>query len=265
MALLLQKDENQDACRSYIQSSATIVTPLFSHFYSKFSDNKCIGQHVGYIYESVVSRQGIDENIILTYVKKEGDNYTLEIINTDNSKTNHFKFDCIIDANNPLIFERRLHHATIDINCEVVLGRSGSSVELSDVELRATKIRVKAKEITFNCYNEESTYIETEEFVQEDFSLSVKKNGEGILKVFWPDSQRHPWSDFSLDGPLLQGVDCHEALYDLKRILVPFRKHGRNEFAKQSEFIENVIVNHSPQRKQILGHLLKLEILKKNV
>ena len=265
LALLLKENHACDNCTKYLDNHAIVLTPLFAYFYAQFSDNTCIGNHVGYIYESVISRQGLDENIILTYLKNENGNYILEMINTGTEKSNPFVFDCKINDTYPLVIERRLKHAIINIEHEVILGRAGSSLELSDIELKTKKLVLKSKECVINTHNEEDVYIEAKEFKQEDYSLSIKKHGEGSLKVFWPESKSYPWADYSLDSPIEFSEEFAESLYDLKRILIPFRKHGRKEFAKHADFIDKVIVNGSSERRKLLDYLIHIKIIQKNI
>lgn len=260
----LFNSEYGQACQDYFKKESFVLTPLFAYFYSKKNNNKCMGTHAGYIYESAASKIGVEGNSLLTYIKlDDSGKYILEILNSEKSKFQNIEMECIIEENIPLIFERRLYNASIKIEGQIILGRFSSSIELSDVDIKAKKISLRSKECFLNCHDNSEIKLVATEFEQEDYSLVLKKNGNGNVQVNWPTAQIYPWAQYYQEISQRDIEEFEDILFDLKRILIPFRKHGKGEFAKQFEFIDNIIVKGSENRKALLDYLINVNIIEK--
>lgn len=248
--------------RNLISSGNFVLTQLFSIFYTKFNGTISYGPDAGYLYESVSSRLSIDDNILLTYIKPNSNGtqkYTLEILNTEGTGYNNISLDCIIDSAYPLTFERRLYHATIDISDQIILGRQGGSIELSDVSINASKITILAKELIINCQSDTAVSLISEDFKSTDYSLSLKVLGNSF-NVSFPGSTSYPWTRYHFEPPK-EIEEIRDELYALKRILEPFRKHGKQDFGKYADFVDNRIVKGSHLREGLFKYLLKSGIL----
>jgi hypothetical protein len=266
LGVLINDTHFGDVCRRYMSNKNIVLTSLFSHYYHKNNEGLCLGTDAGLIYESSVAKRGLDDSAILTYIKpEEGNKYSFEIIGSEGYKSSSLEFTCIIDNSTPLIFERRLFHAFIEINHDIILGKAGGSMELSDVEIKARKLIVRAKDFYFNCHSETSSTIKANDFLNEDFSVILKKSGDGALQFNWPNSEYFPWSDFNCDIDEQIYNTYKDELFSIRRILEPFRKHGRDEFAKQFEFIDNKMVGHVQERKDMLSYLIETKVLTKNI
>jgi len=262
LSTLLIDSGHEKYAKIFIEKGNFALTPLFAYFYVEFNHNKCIGPHVGLIYEAASSKRTIDSSNLLTFVKHiESHRHLFELVNLDESSSLNFKLDCLIDDDKPLQFERRLQNATIDIQGHLTLGRSTGSIELSDVEIRAEKITLRARECIFNCHNGNNVTIQARVFFQEDYAMNLRKIGEGSLEINWPDGHAYPWTTYFVDGLDQSLSGFEQEIYALKRIFEPFRKHKREDFAKQSEFIDNMIVSGNQLRKDILDYLLELKIM----
>lgn len=266
LGYLINNSEFGDVCRRYMANKSIVLTSLFAHYYHKNNAGLCLGTDVGLIYESSIAKRGLDDSAIFTYIKPDGENkYVFEVIGSEGFKSSSLEFECIIDENTPLIFERRLYHAFIDIGYEIILGKVNGSIELSDVDIKANKLRVRAKEFYFNCHNDSSSVIRAQDFVNEDFSVVLKKSGTGNLQFNWPGAESYPWSTYRCDINEDIYNNYKNELFSIRRILEPFRKHGRDEFAKQFEFIDNKMVGHVQERKDMLSYLIESRVLTKNV
>lgn len=249
-------------CLTIIQKDNIILSSLFANFYKYAHNSRCYGDHAGLLYESATSKLGLSENVLLTFIKTNpSTGYTLEILNAMANGKNGLVFDCTINDEHPLTFERRLFNATIDIDANIVLGRANSSIELCSADIRCQGLELRCNEVFFNCYNQENTTLVARECLQKDHSLQVRKSGDGFAYVNWPNSEYYPWSDFHNQDIKDIQLGYDSEIYALKRILSPFRKHKKEEFAKHHEFVDNRIIGDDPLRKSLLKYLLGEKII----
>jgi hypothetical protein len=266
LGMLINDSDFGETCRRYMANKSIVLTSLFAHYYHKSNGGICLGTDAGLIYESSIAKRGLDDSAILTYIKPDGEGkYMFEIIGSEGYKSSNLEFTCIIDDESPLVFERRLFHAFIEINHEIILGKLNGSIEISDVDIKARKLRVRAKEFYFNCHNESSSTIKSDEFANDDFSVILKRLGTGSLQFNWPGAENFPWSEYYTEINEQIYNTYKNELFSIRRILEPFRKHGRDEFAKQFEFIDNKMVGHVQERKNMLSYLIESRILTKNI
>lgn len=264
---LILNERNTDLCLSLLRSGRFVLTQLFALFYRKFSDNKCYGPHVGYLYESVSSRLISNENVILTYLTKKNDvaeqDYLFEIFSSTSGGYNDLQMQCIIDNTKPLVIERRLSNATINISSKVILGKSGAGLELTDVSVFASIIELRCKELVARSVDS-SVVLKSDSCIQDDYGLIIKIiGGDQILKVDFDIAKSYPWVKYHQKINPPSENNLQDELFALKRILEPFRKHGKDEFGKQFEYIDNRIVSGSIVRKKLLDYLIHLNIITK--
>ncbi len=258
---LVNDRDYESRCLQFIMQGSFALTPLFSFFYAHANDNKCLGTHARFIYESVSARKGYENNILMTFVKPENGNYSFNIIGSEDDSY-EITLECIIDENTPLVFDRRLHNATINIAHELILGPKNGSIELSEVDITASKLTITAHECIVNCHDEKTSRIVSDTFRQDDYSLTVSVRGDGKqFQINWPNGRKHPWTDYYIDYNRQHSADYNEEIYALKRIMIPFRKHGREGYSKHKDYIDRRIVSDSVIRKNMLEFLKRKEII----
>ena len=263
LANLMFSDALGEICSNHISNGRFVVTSLFAYFYQNKNNNRCDGRHAGYLYESAISRRGAEDSMLMTFVKEKSDGlHEIEIVNPDGHQANNLKFE--FGETDDLVIERRLANAIIRVNCNVILGKKDGSIELSDVEIRSNEITFRATDCLLKTTNESSIVLCSEVAKTESPAFNLKKIGNGVVEVHWEGAEVYPWSDYHTPSLGAKTSDLMEEFYALKRILSPFRKHGRDEFAKQMNFIENVIVGTSELRQRILYKLIQKSILRKD-
>ena len=259
---LLSHEKLENFCLAIIKSRKFALTPLFAFFYAQKNNNCCKGSHAGFIYESACAKQGYDQNHIQTLVKESSEKkYLLEIFSEDQNDPNNIILECNINNEQPLTFVRRLSNAIIEIDGPIVLGSYEPSIELSEVEIISDKITLSAKELIFASKNEGRVVLKSNKFESPDFNFSISKKGSPHIAIDWPGAEAYPWSDYKTDISLSDFEDVRNELYSLKRILMPFRKHGRDTWARFKPYIDDKIVGGSSDRKKMLEYLLEEEIL----
>ncbi|WP_425421863.1 hypothetical protein [Phaeodactylibacter xiamenensis] len=144
---------------------------------------------------------------------------------------------------------------------------SGRSFEIRDTEISCLHLNIDANDIAVNCYEDSVVNIISSKYTQVNGNLKVKKRGQNDFNVNFPGSKRYPWSEFhdeNLKKSTTGETSFSEKLYALKLIMTPFRKHNKNAFGKQHEYIENIIVKDNPIRKSIFDKLLQTGVLIKS-
>ena len=267
LAYLLSINDFKDDAFGMIKKNDYTFSPLFAGYYSKMSNKKCLGIHAGLIYDSVSSKLQYGNSQLLTVSKEKDNEYSLDISYEDgDGQINSFSFDCILSEETPLVFEKRLHNAIILIDNHLKLG-GGRSFEVRDSEISCSDLHIDASDITVNCYEESIVNIVSANYNQITGNLKVRKLGENDFNVNFPGSRRYPWSEYyneNLKMSTLEDNSFSDKLYALKLILTPFRKHNKNAFGKQHEYIENIIVKDNSNRKLVFEKLLRNGVLVKS-
>jgi len=264
--LLFESGFNENTTQ-FLSKGEFATTQLFANFYHSCHKGNCIGQHVGYLYESATSKKQLDDGMLFTYIEStDSTNYSVEILSPEDENSNSLRFNCVLDNENFLVFERRLVNADINIqNSKIVLGRPLHSIELNDVNIVSNEIVFKADECIINCYDSSSSIIASK-VLEESSYFKVTKKGDEKFEVFWPGANVYPWTNYYSEGLNIEIEDpeIKGKIYSLQRILSPFRKHKRKEFAKHSAYIENKIVGSNPTRQKVLECLIERGVLNKD-
>lgn len=263
-AYLLSSSTIEDQCLRLIDKGSFVTTPLLSYFYQEFGNHHCVGTHAGVIYDSAISKQSLDNDSMLTFVKADDGVHKLEIINNNGSSMLNLEFECLINNDYPLIFDRRVQNATINIKGKLILGRTEKSIELQNIDINADKIILRANECILNCFSERSITIQAREFEQVDHNLALKLLGNGKVEINWPTGNIYPWIDHYVEIQNHEIGDYQDEMYALRRILEPFRKHGKGELSKHFEYINNVIIKGNEMRQNMLAYLIDEGIITKN-
>lgn len=263
LASLVTDEEFETACVQLLTSGHFVLTPLFAFFYKSFNKNICKAGHIGLIYESVSSRTTFNGNTLLTSIRRDNTRTVLEIINSSGSKSDNILMECLTDDENPIILNNRLSNALIEVDTDVVLGRKGGSFDIQNAEIIASTIKVEVKDLFISGQDGSNSILIAKKLENSDHTLNITTKGIGTLIVNGNGSQSYPWSMYYKEYDKSSVEDYRDEIYILKRILEPFRKHGRGEFAKQSEFIDNEIIKNIPLRINLLSYLIELGIIKK--
>lgn len=267
IAKLLFEEGFNDNTTSFLSKGEFATTQLFANFYHSCHEGNCLGQHVGFLYESATSKKQLDDGMLFTYIEKsDSSNYSIEILSPEDEKSSTLTFNCILDEENFLVFERRLVNADINIqNSKIIFGKPHNSIELNDVNIVSDEIIFRAEECIINCYDSSSS-ITAGKVTEESSYFKVNKIGDENFEVFWPNANIYPWTNYYSENLEVDIEDetMKDKIYSLQRILSPFRKHKRKEFAKHSEYIENKIVGSNPTRQRVLKFLIEQKILNKD-
>lgn len=266
LAELLSNPVTEKRAEISVMQSYKDFTSLFAHFYVEKTKGKSKGTHIGFIYESATSKSGFDQNLLFTFIKPEDNNrYIVEIVHSDKLSKLDIKLDCLISDEYPLFFPHKLLNANIQVDSKVKLGKNRGIVKLNNLNLRVKELEIDAKELVVETFDGTNSIIFAKKAKNLDPRVKIRCLGKGVFNVNWPGAKSFPWSEFAVDSSHVEEDEMdRELIFDLLRILVPFRKHGRNDFAKHCDFIDNVIVGGSTQRQNLLTMLRDKKIVTKS-
>lgn len=143
--------------------------------------------------------------------------------------------------------------------------RTGSQVELSDVEIQASRLNIQTGVLSIRSYKQgEAVNIQLEHPVEHLPNLRVDVKPGASLAVSWPGAEQYPWSEFVDHGIFEESRDTIGAMLALRRILVWFKKDKKDTFAKFRDHIDNVVVGDKEVRREMLAFLMEKRVIRLN-
>jgi hypothetical protein len=275
LARLLTEEQLADAVKAELDSPTYVPTPLFVQFYSDLSKGIAPGDHAGYLYESAVSRHGLDSQVRTIIVSPTSDEslsegqHWFEVfedgeIESDASPslTSGIALNLAVSEDRPVVFSRRLRHAYINVQGRLVLGNSGNEFEISDSEIACSTLELRSNVLVARVHERGNRVaIEAAECIQIPAVVKVELKGQGALVISWPGGERYPWAMYYHHQIPSETKDAVGAMMALRRILTWFKKDKRADLARYKMLIDNVAVGHSEVRQQMLQYLLSQKIV----
>jgi hypothetical protein len=251
---------------------------LFVQIYYYLNDGRSYGDLVGYLYESAITQSGFSKNpprlIIIPdedEIETTENSYIMRI--TESSGEEKITFKLHLDEKHPIVFSHQLSHAYIEISKEdilVILGESNSSsVQIRNIELIVTNLRILSPNITVRNYGEnESVYIETVHYYQEPQKLTIDCTDPQKMTISWKGGEQHPWSNYYVKPDYTSFGDprkmelAKEAMLGLRRILSSFSRDQKGNFARYKLLIDNIVVGrHNQMRLEMRDFLIRNNII----
>jgi hypothetical protein len=251
-------------------------TPLLVNFYADMANKKAIGEHAGYLYESAVSRHGINARArTLVYpAPADGDTeagsmHRLEVFDEGDEGAGEssvrvvaMQLDLVVTDDHPVVFTRRLRYANITVAGRVILGKAGNEFEIASSEITSSSLEIGASVIVARTRGRgDRIIIATDGYDQRHSNLRVEQKGQGELIISWPSGQLHPWGPYYRNQVLDERPDATGALHALMRILSWFKRDKKEDFARYKLLIDNVAVGRSPVRQRLLDYLISQGII----
>jgi hypothetical protein len=224
---------------------------------------------VGLVYESLSGSAEKEGDFVLLLLA-ETDTSSVARITRGNEDRNEAAFS-VASTGDPILFLHRLAHAEVSVLGGVTLGRAGSSFALGpDVLVFTDILETPAKEyVVLGSADEFGVRLEAETHVDEETPPIIKVYAESPFLAYW-DGMIHPWYPYrDAEDQAEVGPELHSAFLNLTSILSRFRKHGRDEFAKKKELIDNVVVgryisDRTADARALLQFLLEAGVLRES-
>ena len=244
-----------------------VPTPLFAEFYTE-AVPRGHGKYAGLLYESVTARFGADDISLSMTVRptRDGETHVMTVAEEkgDVDSEECFTAELAVNSRDPLTFRQRLRSAVLHVRGPVVL-RTGSQVELSDVEIQASRLNIQTGVLSIRSYKQgEAVNIQLEHPVEHLPNLRVDVKPGASLAVSWPGAEQYPWSEFVDHGIFEESRDTIGAMLALRRILVWFKKDKKDTFAKFRDHIDNVVVGDKEVRREMLAFLMEKRVIRLN-
>lgn len=268
LAYNLRQPEYAFMAESVLDQGQFVPTSLLFDFYRLAGPEGALGpgRHAGYLYESATAwAAGRLETQTLLIAPSNGEGHHLEIRRQGDDRQPESVVSVQLDVASgmPVAFRRRLMSALIDVRGPVILGPAGGEIELSDVHLRCEKLIVTARAIRVRAGRTgDEVVLAAGEYSHTAGTLLVDKKGDGILSVDWPGGEHHPWSPYYKARPADEKYDRSGAALALYRILRWMRRDGKEELAKFSQMIDNVVAAGQEIRQEMLQYLLDTGVLR---
>ena len=242
-------------------SRGSAANPFLSEFYFSLEGNSSERTylppgHIGVVYASLRARLSI------------GDSATLEVEGNEEAEEEEALFAEVEithsrrDVDQPRILSFisdqtssiRLgpHIGSINISvpfAEVEIGTGSEVVLIAPINIQCDKLKFEANRVVIEAPSSQETgdslpdvatvYLEASEFVGPNMnSVPVLRNNVS-LAVCWPNSSAYPWTNFAIEPTPIPDPRTGEALRRLRKFVIVFQSHKRNELGKYSGKIEN--------------------------
>ena len=224
---------------------------------------------VGLLYESLSGSAETEGEFILLLIA-DTETTSVARITRGYDDRNEAAFS-VAATGDPILFLHRLSHAEVSVLGGVTLGRAGASFALGpDVLVFTDILETPAKEyVVLGGAEEFGVRLEAEAHVDDDTPPTIKVYAESPFVVLW-DGMVHPWYPYRDDEAQTDAsAQLHSAFLNLTSILSRFRKHGRDEFAKKKELIDNVVVgraisDRTADARRLLQYLIEVGVLRES-
>lgn len=243
-------------CELWLDANQPLLTPILSSVYHSAAAGEANSADIEMLYESANSGNVSSQSNLLLYVSDtDQSKIIVEIVSDDTDPLGqHLLFSA--NKSDEISFIRRLHNANIGYSGTVVLGRRDQPFEIIDSEVVADEIRLQTNNLRVRTLTNGSSHIELRESVRANASLKLDVQPPETLKVTWPDSEKYPWHNYSIErNEADSNVDSRSILHVVARILGWFRKDRREGYGRYRDLIVNIVVGKSSRARYALGYL----------
>lgn len=257
-----------------VRDASYLATPLLARFMLFMADRDPDSERplieptqVGLVFDSLAASAETDgEFLFLVVADSETTALARVARNADDRKETAFT---VASSGDPIFFPRRLAHAEISVLGGVTLGRPGTSFSLGpDVLILTDILETPAAEyVVLGSADDFGVRMEADTHIDGDTPPLLKNYAESPLVCSW-DGIVHPWYPYGDDEDVAdESPELSAAFHNLISILTRFRKHGRDEFAKSKDMIDNVVVgryvsDRTADARRLLQFLLETEVLR---
>lgn len=249
-------------CEFWLDANQPLLTPILASLYHFAAAGEANPADIEMLYESANSGGVSGQSNLLLYISDEDPNkLIIEIASDDNDPLGQ---NLTFSADKPeeISFLRRLNNANIGYSGGIVLGRRDHPFEIVDSEVVAEEIRILASTLRVRTLTSGSTYLESRMTAKAGASLKVDAQPPEVLRVTWPESNKFPWHDYSVERQEDdQTFESKSILHAVSRILGWFRKDRRDEYGRYRDLIVNIVVGKSSKARYALGYLHHISAL----
>lgn len=234
----------QAAVRGALRAGRFLPTPLLGRFLlgSARRDESGLAtiapDDVGLLYDALAAAAARTGELLLWVVATDRDGVIGEVSRDDGTEELVF---AVGHGESPVAFWRRIAFANISVQGGVSLGLPGQSFALGpDVNIDTDLIDTPAAEYVILGGEESFVRIDAVAQATSTSETQLKVFSDGLFEVSW-DGMVHPWYRFAAE-PWVLPPELEAPFEHLVSIVRMFRKHGRDEYARNKALIDNVVV-----------------------
>lgn len=252
MALVSTNNSVRNAVRDELHRRRYLPTPLLGRFMLVLSTDAghshVSASNFGFLYDSLTS--SIDRFghpfLWLAQPSEKVAVGAVQLRPRDHS-TIFFSVTDVDEA--PISFWRRLAHAIIQVDCQVILGSGEESVTLGpNVVVDAGRIAIAAPSVRL-ITEDGDVDVTAKEFEALGPAPSIRIFGEATGVQFDWQPMYYPWIEYRRGEREAEPGDVAEAFDMLAKILKWFRGHGHAQLGRSKELIDNVAVGRDTGRR----------------
>ena len=255
----------RESTKSHLAGIEYSPSPLLAHFYITMEPDSAESDHLGHIYESLLSKEIVSQRVTFTVGPSDGDHF-LAVFRFEESGVADISFP-VTGAMRTLVFRKFLRNADITFPGRVSLGLPDGHFDLGPaVRVKCEVLHTAVSELrVITARNDggdvvlESRLYEPEGGMPPDEFLV---RGDGTLYVSWPN-MAFPWVQYQFVSSTKDIDDSRllEAFQRFASILAPFRGRGFGGLTRAKLLIDNRPVGGTPMGRAMRDHLVSEKIL----
>lgn len=228
------------------------ANPFVSTFYLTDDENTNVPpEHVGVIYSSLRAQLPIGDSASLSIEGPEDTDANDEMALHAQVEINVSRRDSVqprvIQFNSDQTGILRLGGYVEDIDANIPLARveigpGPQALLFAPISIQCDDLTISSAELIAESTpdrKDSSVYLEANSFSAEQISSIPVLRGEARLMCAWPDSRRHPWTNFSSDPIEIEDPRLDEALRRFRKFVTAFRSHSKGQLARYQDKIEH--------------------------
>lgn len=266
LAFLLANDNFRILALEYFSDRLTktrFPSQLLFDFYNRFADGKMYGNLFSLLYDSYKAKES-SGCIVSVDVSDTGDNKYVTFRLEDLANGSVAEDELVLEDDQ--LYVSRLTNGTIDADCDVYVGESGSTSRIYNSVIIARTLHVNTADINIearepgNCLLVSETNIVTSGSEIPKFEIQV--DSSELLKISAPNiSNFYKLHPYKYEYESEENSDLLQFSMFVRKIMNCLRKHRKDAPAKDKEFIDNEIISKNEFKRKVMGFLIEKEII----
>lgn len=247
--------DGYDSFASELLSVGNTLSPMFFDFYALYAEHSIpTADHFRHLYLSFKSKETLD-TLSQIVVSQEGTRLSCTFMHQRADHTP--QVTSLTLRSTSALSVPSLTNVELDVDCDVVLGVKNEDVVLQAAVISCRRLIINAPSLWIgeNCQIVCDKPIDANRFP--NVRLHLPDTGDPSIKLSIPDLGRWYFlKPFMVVGDTAAPCDLLQFESAVRRILHPFRKHGKDAPGKHREYIENVAVGGSELKRSVYKFFL---------
>jgi hypothetical protein len=262
LAWSLKNDEFKQDAETYIGSNPTLTPTLFS-LYGELPGHGSTA-HIGALIDSFFARSyGIEADSQALVVEKPDKSVELTIWTGSKagvSESNRVSFPVTSDR---VRLGSKVRNTIVVCNLDVEIGLPNRPSDINTADIIASRIYFQSRDIHIRSREgSDHVLLSASRFEFQNPGATIICADKKRLVVYSSNPLNHQLKSFQINSTrYISNAKLSSVHENLVRIVRWFRKDGKEEFARYKDLIDNIAVGGDEERKELLEHLKKSNIL----